>query len=505
MKLFWCTAYLTIDAAMALRGSSRQDPTVICRMTMQDMLFEDGSSQQETACIPIVDNQETDFVIQLKLPDEMEVANQHELQQGSLWVTISDAEILEESILTTNDSEIAIVEEPAVRRNLQATTQRQLAARTEGDQSVAIVRIHTTDSSPSLTNRAVRDLFDTNQVNFITQFYKCSFGRLRFRKAKRNHLIDVYVDQPIAHFARSPDKLVYAAQEQIYERLHIYSMTQVAHKVVMVLPPGTGSWIAYAGVRHWRSQFNDSWSTSLTAMMHELGHNLGLRHANHQGQEYEDSTGIMSKSSRRSDGPQRCFNAYNNHVLGWYDEFRLDLESLTRTTRRISLAAFVHYDRVQRTGDPVLINVADDLYLQYNRAVLFNSGTGEMEDQVTITEQRDNDKEGSELLAGLTVGQVYRRPNFAGSVHTLVIRACKALNGGDDHSPDAMVISVGMNHASCGEANEPTPTPTVAPTRAPTSAPVPSPPTPPQSKGSLYDQLTRLLMWMLAFMGWGDN
>ena len=44
----------------------------------------------------------------------------------------------------------------------------------------------------------------------------------------------------------------------------------VADHVLFCIPPGTGSWVANAVTGHWRSQYNDYWCMSLSAVMHEV-------------------------------------------------------------------------------------------------------------------------------------------------------------------------------------------------------------------------------------------
>jgi len=58
-------------------------------------------------------------------------------------------------------------------------------------------------------------------------------------------------------------------------------------------PASMGNWVASAGLGHWWAQFNDPWCLSLMVTMHELGHMIGLLHANENGSMYEDTTGII--------------------------------------------------------------------------------------------------------------------------------------------------------------------------------------------------------------------
>ena len=49
----------------------------------------------------------------------------------------------------------------------------------------------------------------------------------------------------------------------------------VADHVLFVIPPGTGTWVANAATSHFRSQYNDSWGISLSAVMVRVNHSRG--------------------------------------------------------------------------------------------------------------------------------------------------------------------------------------------------------------------------------------
>jgi hypothetical protein len=206
--------------------------------------------------------------------------------------------------------------------------------------------------------------------------------------------------------------------------------------------------VASAGLNHWRSQYNNDWCTSLTATMHEVGHQIGLLHSNKNFQKYEDRTGYMARGYRNPNWPQRCFNGQNNDHLGWYDNKKYTFDPISDGSKVFNLATFVDY---QTTNDPVLINVGDELYLQYNRAKGFNADTGEMQDTVTVTTKPLDG--GSQLMAGLSVDQetTYAYANYKGSGRSVYIKACQRLD--NSAKGDAMKISVGLDQpASCSGA-----------------------------------------------------
>lgn len=431
------------DMPSRLRGTQRSDEkqhAVVCRLlniaTMTES--EDGGLNEDVAvaCIPIVDDQERDDVIFIKLPDYFEEANREQLARGHLYVEISNAELLNNDIAVTADSEYTVLHFANDRSRHLGTT--------IGTKTVAIVRISTRDSTPTVTTAQLKKQFDAGVVAFPSQYKKCSFGQLQWKLANAG-VIDVKLDQPVATFGTGGTKIVEAAQDKIVQMLQIDQISSLADRVIFCVPPGTGTWVGTAGMNHWRAQFNDDWCLSLTATMHELGHTIGLVHANEGGVKYGDSTGIMSKSYRSQDAPLRCFDGRSNSVLGWYASRKLTFNPLQdKTPRLINLAAFVDYDKA-KADHPVLVTLPGEIFIQYNRAKSFHAGTGEKADTVTVAQ---SDKSGSNLLSGLSPGNRYEFANYQGSGKKLIVEACRTVTG-DASSPDTMIISLGVGSSAC--------------------------------------------------------
>jgi hypothetical protein len=49
--------------------------------------------------------------------------------------------------------------------------------------------------------------------------------------------------------------------------------------LVIFCQPSSGSWVGYAYVNDYRSFYNDFWCSKMSALVHEVGHNLGLHHS----------------------------------------------------------------------------------------------------------------------------------------------------------------------------------------------------------------------------------
>ena len=151
----------------------------------------------------------------------------------------------------------------------------------------------------------------------------------------------------------------------------------------------------------------------------------------------------------------RCFNGHKNWILGWYADRAITVDPSTAGAWHGTLVAFVDYDQASDT-EYVLIKTGD-LYIQYNMAKKFNSGTKERRNQVTIvTAKADN--EVSSALAGLSVGEGYWSKE---SNRGIIV--CTRMSSGNK---DSIEVSIGLNGQGpvC-------PNPTIAPFPSPTKKP----------------------------------
>jgi hypothetical protein len=396
---------------------------------------------EETACVPIVDGQETDDLITISLPEHVAANNRALLERGRLYMNITDAEFFRGDIIIKPETQFNAIH----GRSNSILGTRASPILTMGTKTIAIIRIHANDKSPTVTKEQLENLFNTSEINIRTQYDACSHGQLDWTLAEAG-VIDVHLDQPIADFGMSGGPIVTAAQVQLKTDLNIEDISSLGDRILFCTPRGPGSWVASAGMNHWRAQFHDDWCLSLTATMHEIGHTIGLVHANENGTKYGDKTGIMTKSFRQTDWPRRCFDGRSNHILGWYKDRELIVDYVQDDPKLIDLAAFVDYGKAAE-DEPVLVTLPEEIFLQYNRAKSFHSGSGEKKDTVIVAQMT---KSGSELLAGLKPGERFEFLHYQGWGRTLVVEVCAEI-AGNENSPDAMMISVGMGRSGCPE------------------------------------------------------
>jgi len=275
-----CLLIILADVHGHLRGKRRAQDSVLCRLTVVDLMFsfDDGDHSlrhdEQISCIPVVDGLEDDDMHPVALPKALHTENANAIRQGRLFVSISGASLENDGLQLSDSAEFEVLHR--LPGHLRFLEQRHLGV--VGTFSVAVVRISTTDSTPMFSRYALSDGMFGSGINLKTQYNACSFGQLQWELAPVG-VIDVKVNQPISDFG-SGSALVTAAQMQIKEDMNLKpflvrnnqtSISHLADKVLMCLPPGTGNWAASAGINHWRAQFNDEWCLSLTATLHEIG------------------------------------------------------------------------------------------------------------------------------------------------------------------------------------------------------------------------------------------
>lgn len=182
------------------------------------------------------------------------------------------------------------------------------------------------------------------------------------------------------------------------------------------------TWGAFANF--YRSYYRTERARKLSTTMHEIGHNLGLKHAGKDDYNYGDKSGYMGSSAKGEDWPSKCFNAPHHYQLGWFDDRVIELDE-EKGTWEGNLVSFVDYPKTKK-GDAVIIRIGDMYFLQYNRAKDYNFETSEAsKDMVTIAEH-EHLKAVSWVNENLSPQRSYDLPES-----DLRISFCKAVTSAD--------------------------------------------------------------------------
>ena len=260
---------------------------MVCRITIEDTTYgreaADLYSLEQTVCIPIINEIEDPETYAIQLPDHIERTYKREIRRGKLHLLIMGAKIVGNAIVTAPTSTFSVIQEYHDSRGRKLQEQADRYTKAMGKKRYAIVRISTTDSTPSIALDAMVKRFAHFTDGMEAQYRDCSHNQLMF------HLTGAYdVNLPgsMDTYDANPRNLRDGAMDKIIRDYNISTFPDdVADYVLFVIPPGTGTWVANAATGHFRSQYNDAWGISLSAvmvsvdeMLQSLQYNLSLLH-----------------------------------------------------------------------------------------------------------------------------------------------------------------------------------------------------------------------------------
>ena len=431
-----------------------QDGPAIYRLGVNQVLNEDGSHEEFFSCTRLVDDNFEEGTYTIQLSDETPGVDLDLLRRGQeVFLEIDGGLVTQNQIILTPDTRIQVSHSRPGKRRLAPVT-------STGSFSPIIIRISTEDATPAFSASTLYSyLFDANLLSVKNQLEKCSANALTIHPDPLFGVIDVQLSTTaVGKTAMAITNLAEAKVNTDYSAvLNGQSIRNYADALLFVVPPGTGSWAAFATVSGKVSTYNDKWGGYLGALMHEISHNMGLRHAFENGNEYQDRSGYMGSIPQRVLYPERCFNGHNFQALSWYTDRFLEVEP--EIPQLVKIAGFVDYSAT--AVDEYVVVQVGDLYLHFNRAVGFNKDSGEMRDELVIVEERTD---GTDLLSGLKASESFTTQVFGESV---TIQVCSVhLNVGT--SAPHMLVSIGYGPTIC---------PVVVTTPPPSPPPVPPPPT----------------------------
>jgi len=219
-----------------------------------------------------------------------------------------------------------------------------------------------------------------------------------------------------------------------------------------------GTVAAFAFIGWYLSVFRDKFASDLQALVHELGHNVGMQHSGIVGgSQLGDLSGMMGNDGFfNDDGPIMCFNGAKSWMFGWYADRQMTIDPMIPW--RGNLVGIDDYLKGQTTQDEhyVVANI-DNLYLMYNRQEGVNEGVTGNGDMVTVVEQATRYSQ-SWNLAALTEDTAEFRRDWGGK--DLVIQVCERVYGTPDYAQVLVYRDDGPTPPSC---NLPMPSPTPPP------------------------------------------
>jgi hypothetical protein len=344
-----------------------------------------------------------------------------------------------DAIRTTND-DVIIVDD-----NDEYMNSTEISRHLQGSRTILPLRVTVSGiGAPSVSKDEIYLRVFSDGNSFKHQMARCSAGVLQFNPTNWG-VMDVYVN---ANRGTSRADIISRASSAALSSVGngYTDVRQIAHHVMFIMPDMNDGYVGSAEVCNvglsCTSQFGDKHGVSLTVLMHELGHNLGLKHAAGSGSEYGDKTSGMGVSSVEIGGPLACYNGANHWYLGWFTDGRLDLSSVPSNPITVKIPAFVDYSETAYASDQYVLVKAGNFYMQFNRAKDYNMGARAMPDQLVITWDGNPGPSGTtQLVTALDMSNSYYTDKS-----TVSIQVCNVVMNG---SVDYMVVSIGQRSTNC--------------------------------------------------------
>ena len=310
------------------------EPPLVCQVTLFGIEYEanamlravggdvDGSAGSNHhdvfyGCNPVqADGTVSPHLYDLPLSDAFLEAHKSQLLQGGdedLFVSIPGGQLssTDDSVIVPNPNLVVAfaTDDPFHVRHRRHHTRRRRLARpaTQGTLTLLILRIEATDSVPDVSSDELYYYAFNSEVSLKSQLALCSWNQLHIEPTTWG-VVNVPVDLPVA--GTNYRTLVNAGYTAAMAQLPgdgssaTDSSTDVralADLVMVVLPPGTGSWKGFASVGGQQSVggghkhssriailraesthvvtlflpvqvFNNEWSSYVGATAHEIGH-----------------------------------------------------------------------------------------------------------------------------------------------------------------------------------------------------------------------------------------
>jgi len=343
-------------------------------------------------------------------------------------------------------------------KHLGSDDRRTLRPPTVGERTVLVVRVIALDTSTTVDEDTLSDrVFGTfgDRHNLKSQYEACSHNQLSFVPFSGATLGGSNVSNGVAEVEISENlRGMYnvVASNKATEALKAKygSIDQFDH-VMYCLPYGTSSsywglvedWSALGYLDSWLSMYNDEWCTYLSVQMHNIGHNLYLRHANKDSRErgvalsQADRTGYMGLPFPKKIHPIMCFNNANNWQLGWFKPCHAELLDPFAGQTFLLVGAAEYSTATGCSANEAVVLMVDGrkfgengyLLIGFNKKVGPNSETREGGNKVTVhrstliaTDTYDPNPFESYLVAKLAEG-------MSTMVEGLVIKYCKGYGG----------------------------------------------------------------------------
>ena len=298
----WCFGLLCLlGSVQAHLRRSLSDSVILCDVYHVDVTYEyEEPSDRSFFCVTDLADGSARQMLELEWSAAMREKLQVETRAIPFSIEISSALVdLEQATLTVpDDSHVQVVHH---HRRLTQTmgTSRVLVLR------VTYLGIQPTYSASELAGRIFGKGPHRKSPNVAEQYARCSAGKLRLVPAEGDGVVDG-VAEIVVKSAVSGSNEVRALDDKVIQLAsqRFGNVEGQYDHIVVILPDADLSYsgrtfLAYAWLDGPRSTYNDWWGGEITALMHEIGHNLYLHHSGEGSLEYGDETGYMVRRMGR--------------------------------------------------------------------------------------------------------------------------------------------------------------------------------------------------------------
>jgi hypothetical protein len=303
---------------------------------------------------------------------------------------------------------------------------------TLGNRTAVVMRIIPNDTIPYTEAEIFDRVFNTSTYSLRTGYDACSYGQLDIRPSTHALAVNgvVNVTVPMNAIGTNMDVVKDAALTKATALLG--DLPSQFDLVLLAMPPGVvngdGGLFTNAFAYSYLSVYSMSFFT-ISALMHEIGHNLNYGHSGEGSDEYGDQTCVMGYGYGETYSPKMCFNGAKSFILGWYSSRTKTWNVLSSDTstveEKFTLIGVADYQNPNNDANSLVVfkleTGSTDYYISFNRRIGINSEVQEYGDHVMVVSQGDNPGSQSWIVTKFNTVGDYTISNIGESTFDMII------------------------------------------------------------------------------------